>query len=225
MGDDSHMSLFVVEPPLFRDRREAGEALADALAGRHDADAVVVGLARGGVAVAAEVAARLELPLGVVAVRKIGHPFQPEYGIGAVTPGGGVYIRGPNGLTEHELQAAVEAAEARAVALDRRLHEAAPPIELAGKTCILVDDGLATGATMVAAIRWARSRAAVRVVAAVPVAARRSLPLVEAEADDVVCLHAPESFLAVGAWYTSFEQVEDDDVTALLAAYAPATIP
>lgn len=219
------MSLFEFEPPLFQDRPDAGRELADELARRHEPDAVVVGLARGGVAVAAEVAARLDLPLDVVAVRKVGHPFQPEYGIGAVTPGGGVYVRGPNGLTEHELQAAVEAAEARAVALDRRLHEAAPPIELAGKTCILVDDGLATGATMVAAIRWARARAAVRVVAAVPVAARRSLPLVESEADDVVCLHAPEYFLAVGAWYASFEQVEDDDVIALLAPYAPATSP
>ncbi|HUP33248.1 MAG TPA: phosphoribosyltransferase family protein [Gaiellaceae bacterium] len=210
--------------PLFLDRRDAGDVLGRLLEPYRDTDAVVVGLARGGVVTAAEVAGRLGLPLDVVAVRKVGHPFQPEYGIGAVTPGDGVYVRGPNGLTEEQVERAVESARARATALDHSLHENSEPVELAGRTCILVDDGLATGGTMLASVRWARSRGAARVVAAVPVAARPSLSLVESEADEVVCPHALDAFFAVGAWYAAFEQVEDDEVRRLLAAHAAASI-
>jgi putative phosphoribosyl transferase len=206
-----------IEAPLFRDRREAGRVLARELAEERRTDAVVVGLARGGVAVAAEVAARLDLPLDAVAVRKVGHPLQPEYALGAVTPGDGVYLRAADGLTDEQVRAAVQSAKARAAELHRHLHEQVEPLQLHEKTCILVDDGLATGATMVAAVRWARSRGAARVVAAVPVAARPSLPLIDAEADEVVCPYAFDQFLAVGVWYASFEQVEDDEVKDLLA--------
>jgi putative phosphoribosyl transferase len=205
-----------IAPPLFRDRRAAGRALAHELEHLRGADAIVVGLARGGVPVAAEVAARLHLPLDVVAVRKVGHLFQPEYGIGAVAPGGVVYIRGPNGLTSEQVEAAVEGARARAEELDRQLHDDTTPLSLAGKTCVLVDDGLATGATMLAAIRWARAGGASRVVAAFPVAAVQSLTLLEAEADEVACPHPLDPFLAVGVWYASFEQVGDDEVRRLL---------
>jgi len=202
--------------PLFRDRREAGEALAAELDDERGPELVVVGLARGGVQVAAEVARALAAPLDVVAVRKIGHPLQPEYGIGAVTPGDGVYVRGPDGLSEEELAAAVEATKAKAARLDQRLHAEEPSLDLRGKTVIVVDDGLATGATMIAALRWAGAAGAARVVAAVPVGAAASLALIRAEADDVVCLHALEPFFAVGVWYESFTQVDDAEVVRLV---------
>src|SRR3990170_4521584 len=207
---------FLIGAPLFRDRREAGEALAAELDDERGPELAVVGLARGGVQVAAEVARALAAPLDVVAVRKIGHPLQPEYGIGAVTPGDGVYVRGPDGLSEEELEAVVEATKAKAARLDQRLHAEEPSLDLRGKTVLVVDDGLATGATMIAALRWAGAAGAARVVAAVPVAAAESLPLIRAEADDVVCLHALEPFFAVGVWYESFTQVDDAEVVRLV---------
>ena len=143
--------------PLFSDRSDAGRQLAASLA-HVDGDAVVIGLARGGVTVAAEVARRLGLPLDALAVRKIGYPSQPEYGIGAATPGeGGVYLRTDEGLGEAELRAVVERAQAEADALDRELHVRHERLDLHGRTAVLVDDGLATGATMIAAVRWARA--------------------------------------------------------------------
>ena len=207
----------VVTRALFSDRQHAGRALAGALGLEHGLDAVVVGLARGGVVVAAQVAAELGLPLDVVAVRKIRHPWQPEYAIGAVTPGDGVYVRASDGLTPAELQHAVDAARVRAAKLDARLHRDFNPIGLRDKTCILVDDGLATGATMIAAVRWARTRAAARIVAAVPVGASSSVSLLEDEADAVVCPNALHEFGAVGLWYDRFEPIEDTEVEQLLA--------
>jgi predicted phosphoribosyltransferase len=147
----------------------------------------------------------------------VGHPWQPEYGIGAVTPGDGVYLRGPNGLTEEQVDAAVDVARAKAVALDRRLHAEHDRLDLAGKTVLVVDDGLATGGTMIAALRWARAGGAARVVAAVPVAAADSLELVRREADEVVCLYALSPFFAVGVWFAAFDQVDDAEVVRLLA--------
>ena len=203
--------------PLFRDRSDAGVALARELDDERDAATIIVGLARGGIEVAAEVARRLEAPLDVVAVRKVGHPRRPEYGLGAVTPGhDGVYVRAHDGLTDQELAAAVEQARSKAAVLDVRLHAEHGPLDLGGKTVIVVDDGLATGGTMIAALRWARARGAARVVAAVPVAAEDSLALVQAEADKAVCLHALRTLLAVGIWYAWFPQVDDTEVVRLL---------
>ena len=126
-------------------------------------------------------------------------------------------MRGPDGLTEDELAAAVEEAKAKAALLDQRLHAEEPPLDLRRKTVLVVDDGLATGATMIAALRWARAAGgAARVVAAVPVAATASLGLLRPEADEVVCLHALEPFFAVGVWYESFAQVDDGEVIRLL---------
>ena len=207
---------FLISAPLFRDRREAGGALAAELEGERGPELAVVGLARGGVQVAAEVARALAAPLDVVAVRKIGHPLQPEYGLGAVTPDDGIYVRGPDGLSEEELGAVVEETKAKAAQLDQRLHAEEPPLDLRGKTALVVDDGLATGATMIAALRWAGAAGAARVVAAVPVAAAESLALIRAEADEVVCLHALEPFFAVGVWYESFTQVDDAEVVRLV---------
>jgi putative phosphoribosyl transferase len=212
----SEVGWILSPAPLFADRRSAGRTLAELLAADVEADAVVVGLARGGVVVAAETARALGLPLDAVAVRKIGHPGQPEYAIGAVAPGDGVYVRGSDGLTAAQVEAAVAATKADAAALDRRLHAEHPPLELAGRTCVLVDDGLATGATMIAAVRWARARGAARVVAAVPVGAAETVALIHREADAVVCPYALEVFVAVGAWYDDFGQVGDGEVVRLL---------
>ena len=192
--------------------------LAGELEHERGSEPVVVGLARGGVEVAAEVARVLVAPLDVVAVRKVGHPWQPEYAIGAVTPGAGVYVRGPDGLTAEDVAAAVTESKAKAALLDRRLHADHHALDLAGKTVLVVDDGLATGATMIAALRWARAAGATRVVAAVPVAAAESLELVRAEADAVVCPYALSSFFAVGVSYASFGQVDDAEVVRLLGA-------
>jgi putative phosphoribosyl transferase len=202
----------------FTDRRQAGRALGARLAAEDLGDAVVVGLARGGVAVAAEVAHRLALPLDALAVRKVGHPFEPEVAIGAVTPDGRAYIRQGPGVDDRTLAGALAAARDASRALDRRLHETTPPVPVAGRTCVLVDDGLATGATMVAAVRWARGHRASRVLVAVPVGAPDTIDRLTREADAVICLQAPDSLFAVGAWYRDFRQVSDTEVVALLDA-------
>ena len=203
---------------LLRDRRDAGKQLARLLEPFRGAESVVVGLPRGGVVVAAEVASELGAPLDTVAVRKVGHPLQPEYALGAVTAGGGVYVRSRDGVTEDQLADAIAAAVVRAEELDKALHAASGPVPIGGKTVILVDDGLATGATMLAAVRWAREAGAARVVAAVPVAAAQSAAIVRKEADELLCLHELERFWSVGSWYERFDQVEDEEVIRLLAA-------
>jgi predicted phosphoribosyltransferase len=208
----------VTRTALFADRRDAGRVLARALADEARPDAVVVGLARGGVVVAAEVARELKLPLDVVAVRKVGHPWQPEYALGAVAPGDGVYVRDPGGLGEDDLAVQIERAKARAAELDLALHTGREPVPLEGRTCLLVDDGLATGATMIAAIRWARNRGAARVVAAVPVAAAQSAAHLRGEADAIVCPNELDDLMAVGLWYRAFDQVADSEVIDVLEA-------
>jgi putative phosphoribosyl transferase len=210
------MERRLLAKPLFLDRTDAGRRLGEALLDERGPDRVVVGLARGGVQVAAEVARALEAPLDVVAVRKVRYPGQPEYALGAVTPGDGVYVRGPNGLTDEQVAQAVATAKDQALELDRRLHARRASMSLEQKTAILVDDGLATGATMIAAARWAKAAGAGRVVAAVPVAAADSVRLLRREVDDVVALHAPHRFFAVAAWYGRFPQLDDDDVLQLL---------
>jgi putative phosphoribosyl transferase len=203
--------------PLFRDRSDAGRRLARELARTLPEDhRVVVGLARGGVQVAAEVARELQAPLDALAVRKIGHPRQPEYGLGAVAPGGIVFLRATDGLTASEITAAVERTLAAAGELDLRLHATRPALELTGQIAVLVDDGLATGATMVAALRWARRRGAIQTIAAVPVAARDSAEQIRSEADAFVCPHEVPDFGAVGLWYAEFTQVSDAEVLRLL---------
>lgn len=201
----------------YADRCEAGRLLADHLRDERLEDGVVVGLARGGVVVAAEVARRLGLPLDALAVRKVGHPLQPEFGIGAVTPCGGVFLRSDTDLTAESASAAVALAKSSAEELDRRIHDARPPVRLGGRTCVLVDDGLATGATMVAAARWARSTGASRVVIGVPVGPAATVEQLQGEADLVVCLQTPASLFAVGEWYDDFRQVSDEEVVTLLA--------
>ena len=208
---------WLLDAPLFRNRSEGGRAVAALLPGLGPRT-LVVGLARGGVLVAAEIAAARGWPLDVVAVRKVRHPYQPEYALGAVTPnGGGVYVRATHdGLTETQVAQAVAEARREARELDRSLHAEHPPLEPAGRPVVLVDDGLATGATMIAAARWAASAGASRTVAAIPVAARQSVREVLDEVDLLFCPHVRDDLYAVGVWYADFSPVSDDDVLRLL---------
>ena len=205
----------------FADRADAGRRLARALASERGPRTVVVGLPRGGVVVAAEVARAVGAPLEVVSVRKVGHPRQPELAIGAVTHGGGLYLRSSEGLSEREVAAAVARASERAAELDQALRRGRAEPDLHGRIAVVVDDGLATGATMIAALRWARAKGAACVVAAFPVGAAQSMALVRAECDGVVCPHVLPDLGAVGYWYRDFEQVETAEVLRLLAAARP----
>jgi putative phosphoribosyl transferase len=223
VGVDQHdLPVWMLGRPLFRDRFEAGRRLAEALRDERGPATIVVGLARGGVQVAAEVARALGAPLDVVAVRKVGHPWQPEYALGAVTPGAGLYVRASNGLTRHQLAEAVAKAQEAARDLDRRLHTRRAAMSLRGRTVVLADDGLATGATMIAAARWARSSGASHVVAVVPVAAAETAETVRREVDDFVSLYELRYFGAVGIWYEMFSQVGDEEVLRLLDELAAA---
>lgn len=201
----------------FANRAQAGAELAERLRELGIEADVVIGLARGGVEVAAEVARVLRRPLDALAVRKVGHPLEPEYAIGAVTPGeDGRWIRARDGLTDEQIEVAVDRAKRTAEELDRRLHARHAPLSPAGRRVLLVDDGLATGATMHASVQWARRAGAERIVVAVPVAARETVRRIEGEADEVVTLARPDPFWAVGAWFRRFDQVTDDRVLALL---------
>jgi putative phosphoribosyl transferase len=205
----------------FSDRRAAGQALAEALAAyANRSDVVVIGLPRGGVPVAVEVAQALRAPLDLLLVRKLGAPMQPELALGAIASGGfrvidEALIR-TLGVRPHEI-AVVEAAEHTELARREAVYRSGrPPAPLAGRTVLLVDDGLATGATMRVAIQAVRAAHAARVVVAVPVAPAEALGRIQREADEVVCLHVPARFMGVGAWYEQFPQLRDEDVLSLL---------
>jgi putative phosphoribosyl transferase len=211
-------STTVPHAPIFEDRRDAGAALAKSLEDWATANPVVIGLARGGVEVADVVARSFHMPLDALAIRKVGHPWHPEYALGAVAPDGTVYMRDSDELDGDAIAIVVATALQRAIALDRRLHSWRPALNPVARTCILVDDGLATGATMIAACRWARSHDAARVVAAVPVGAAESIAMLEHEADNVVCPVCVPDLGAVGPWYRSFGQVEDERVIELISS-------
>ena len=205
----------------FTDRSDAGRQLAAALARQLEASgAMVLGLPRGGIPVAAEIARTLRLPLDVLCVRKLGVPFQRELAMGAVASGGAV-VRNedvlamvPAGEAEFERVLAEERAEL--VRRERRYRGAGTPLQVAGRAVILVDDGLATGATMEAGVRALRLLHAREIIVAVPVGSPEACKRIEAVADRVVCLRSPEWFGAVGAWYERFDQTSDEEVTELL---------
>ncbi len=210
---------------MFESRAQAGEILGAALGGFAKLDPIVYALARGGAPVAAAVAEKINSPLDLILVRKLGAPFQPELAIGAVADGGapasvlhkdridelGV---GDEYLKKAEAEAFAEIERRRAVFFKR--HKPVPP---AGRNVILVDDGLATGATMEAAIKAMRAAGAKRVIVAVPVAPADAAEKFRALADDFVCVETPSPFWAVGNHYQAFPQLSDSDVVEILAEF------
>ncbi|SCL22579.1 Predicted phosphoribosyltransferase [Micromonospora nigra] len=207
----------------YRDRAEAGQVLADrltALIGQ--TDVVVLGLVRGGVPVARVVAERLDVPLDVLVVRKLGMPSAPEVAFGALGPDG---VRVLNDMVASQLSpsdiADVQRREqAELERREKRYRAGRAPLDLSGRTAVIVDDGLATGATARAAVQVARHLGARRVVVAVPVGAQQAYEMLVAEADQVVCAQRPPDFGAVGAYYDDFHEVSDDEVTEALTATA-----
>lgn len=212
-------------PIRYRDRREAGRVLADRLrqfAGRQDV--VVLALPRGGVPVAFEVAKAIGAALDVFMVRKIGLPGHPEFAIGAIASGG-IRTLDENLLRYYRIPAAVveQIARAEQQELERReraYRGARPPLALEDRVVILVDDGLATGSTMRAAVIAVRRELPSQIIVAAPVGARQACRALDQVADEVVCAMTPEPFNAVGRWYQYFEQTTDDEVRHLLAAAA-----
>jgi putative phosphoribosyl transferase len=203
----------------FPDRTAAGQQLARALADRNlQGPLLVLGLPRGGVPVAYEVARALQAPLDVMVVRKVGMPGQPELAIGAIASGD-ITVRAESEALIAFNVPFEQLAQRERVELERReraYRAGAPPIDAKGKTVILVDDGLATGATMLAAVRAARKLGAAAVVVAAPVASQDAVELTGAEADDVVVLVTPALLFSISQWYDHFEQVDDTEVRELL---------
>jgi putative phosphoribosyl transferase len=205
----------------FQDRHDAGRQLAGLLGHLCDERPLVVGIPRGGVAVAAEVASALNAPLDVAVVCKIGAPQNPEFAIGALAEGG-VHVLSERVvralcLSDAELEALIAPVERELGELLRRYRGTREPMELTGRTVIVVDDGLATGSSALAAVRSLRKRGGARVILAVPVAAPQSLAALRAEADEVVCVQAPAELGAVGYWYEDFHPTSGEEVLALLA--------
>jgi predicted phosphoribosyltransferase len=211
----------------FLDRRDAGARLARSLEPYRKDHPLIIGLPRGGVPVADEIARALDAPLDIIVARKIGAPFQPEYALGAIAPGARVLrteeIRAL-GIREAEIERTI-AAETKEMERREQLYRAGrAPFAVEGRTVILVDDGLATGATARAALASLRARKPGRLIFAAPVGAPDSVDALRAIADEVVCLYTPEDFRAVGLHYRDFEPTSDAEVLACLerAAAAPS---
>jgi predicted phosphoribosyltransferase len=208
---------------IFADRVEAGERLGAALRHLTGSNPVVLAIPRGGVIVGEAVARTLDAPLDVVVPRKIGAPGNPELAIGAVAPGIRVLdarmVRGL-GVSDAYLDREIAAQEAEIERRQAAYRGGRPPQPVEGRTAIVVDDGVATGSTAVAALRWARRQGAERVVLAVPVAPPQSLDRLGAEVDELVVLETPRPFFAVGEWYRDFDQTSDQQVVDALARSA-----
>jgi len=212
---------------ILADRQDAGRRLARELRRFRDSDPVVLALPRGGVPVGFEIAQALGAPLDLVLVRKIGAPFQPELAVAAVVDG-----ETPETVENEDVMAELsltedyvrEEAARQLLEIERRRKlylEGRQPVPVEGRTAIVVDDGIATGATMRAALRAVRRRKPARLVLAVPVAPPDTLEELRREVDEVVCLATPAFFGAIGAFYEDFRQLEDDEVRELLARAAP----
>jgi putative phosphoribosyl transferase len=210
-------------PRVYRDRTDAGQVLADELGGHQfDGEPVVLGLPRGGVPVAAPIAERLGGHLDVMTVRKIGAPHHVELAIGAVASGELVVLNDDVirqlGVRDRDIDRQTSVALRELAQQERRFRGDRPPPPLAGRTVVLVDDGLATGATMRAAVRAVRTAAPERVIVAVPVGPPDTCAELALLADELVCPLRPASFSAVGQWYVDFSATTDEDVLKLLGA-------
>ena len=206
----------------FRDRAEAGRLLGAHLTGRKlPRDSIVLALPRGGVPVASEVARALGLPLDVIVVRKLGVPWQPELAMGAIA-GGGVRVLDEElirseGVSPEDVDAIAAREEQEAERREHLYRAGRPALELRNRTVILVDDGLATGSTMQAAVKCAKSLQPSAVIVAVPLASRQACAHLREAADECVCLAVPEPFGSVGEWYQDFRQTSDAEVRDLLS--------
>jgi putative phosphoribosyl transferase len=213
----------------FKDRSDAGRKLAEALVAYQNQDPVILALPRGGVPVAAEVAAALKAPLDLVLVRKIGVPIQPELAMGAVVDGGApVVVRNDDvirlaDIDEAEFKAICDSELAEIERRRQRYLGDRDRAEVAGHTAIVIDDGVATGATTRAALQATRMRRPKKLVLAVPVAPTDTLALLRGDADDVICLEDYEFFGAIGLYYADFDQVSDDEVIKLLKRFPVGT--
>lgn len=205
----------------FKDRQAAGKELAERLQAEEVfTDGLVLGLPRGGVPVAYEVSQALRLPLDVLVVRKVGVPGHEELAMGAIGTGGASVINqqivAGLGLTQEDVDLVVDREAVELLRRERTYRGARLPPIIQGRAVLLVDDGLATGASMRVAVQVLRQRRPSRIVVAVPVAPPETCAALAEVADEVVCARAPEPFVAVGRWYQDFEQVEDEDVLVLL---------
>jgi len=209
----------------FKDRTEAGRKLAKALAAYKDQHPVILALPRGGVPVAAEVAATLHAPLDLILVRKIGVPIQPELAMGAVVDGGApIIVRNEDvirlaGIDETEFKAICDSELAEIERRRQRYLGSRERSDVAGRTAIVIDDGIATGATIRAALRATRMRNPKKLVLAVPVAPKDNLAALHSDADEVVCLEDYEFFEAIGLYYANFNQVTDEEVIEMLKRF------
>jgi predicted phosphoribosyltransferase len=217
-------SAWFREDALFEDRRDAGRKLARSLTGLRDRDVLVLGIPRGGVVVADELAKAIAADLDVIVARKLGAPGSPELAIGAVTANGGRFLNeeilSELGVSDAYLEGVTAEQRAEARRREHLFRGAGTAAEIRGRTVVLVDDGLATGATMRAAIRSVRKHEPAKLIVAVPVGAAASCETLRAEADELVCPHELLDFGAVGFFYRHFEPTEDEEVKEVLAAHA-----